>query len=406
MNPNPPRADQPERRPGWGRIAAALLIALPLGLLVVQNAFVASFSPVDPARAARLWSSHPSVLLEEGLSEVGELAASGRSVDPALIQRLLNAYPKAPLEPETFLVRGVQAQLAGDQALAGRAFLAARDRNPRIVSARYFMADHYLRTNQTAEGLAEISALVRLVPQSLPSVAPYLAAYAKQPEAAPRIREMVAKQPKLESELLAQLAGDPGNHDLIMYLWSGQGGGDAVRWQTGLLNELVAAGQFERAQSAWARFTGISPVRDKLFDPDFTSIDRPPFGWSLVSGPAGVAEPQAGGRLHIIYYGRDQLVLAKQLLLLSPGSFRLSMKVAQSSGDPEPLGWVIRCLPSETEIMSLPLASTSGGKVESFQVPPTGCSAQALELVGRPPEFPQQVDLTLSQLRLDRESAK
>ena len=98
---------------------------------------------------------------------------------------MLSASAKAPLAPEPFLVRGVQAQLSGEQQLALRSFLAARQRNPRGIAARYFLADHYLKVGETGPGLNEISALARLVPQSLPTVAPYLAAYAKTPSAAP-----------------------------------------------------------------------------------------------------------------------------------------------------------------------------------------------------------------------------
>jgi hypothetical protein len=172
-------------------------IALFVAFQVVRVAGVQSFSGQEPSRMASIWPGHPAVILESGLAKVGAMAAAGKPVDPPLLHQLLAASAKAPLAPEPFLVRGVEAQLAGDQSTALRAFLAARHRNPRTIAARYFLADHYLRAGQTGPGLAEISALARLVPQSLPSVAPFLAAYARSPGAAAQVKAMV--RPSLNS---------------------------------------------------------------------------------------------------------------------------------------------------------------------------------------------------------------
>ena len=178
-----------------------------------------------------MWSSHPSVILATGLDEVGRTAATGKPVDKVLVEGLLAVAVKAPLAPEPFLVRGVEAQLVGNEALAARAFLEARHRDPRSVAARYFLADHYLRTGETRQGLSEISALTGLVPQSLDGIAPYLAAYARSPGGAPEVKAMLGGHPELEPLLLNVLAADPGNNKLTLYLWSGHDGEIARGWQ-------------------------------------------------------------------------------------------------------------------------------------------------------------------------------
>lgn len=382
-------------------VPAALLVAF----VVVRLAFVQAFAIKDPGRAAGIWPGHPTVELEAGLAEVGEKAAAGRPVDKALVDRLVSVSRKAPLAPEPFLVRGVDAQMAGNLPLALRAYLAARRRNPRAVAPRYFLADLYLQAGQIEAGLGEIAALARLVPQSLPKIAPYLAGYARTSSAAPRIKEMLEAHPQLELALLNELAGDADNSELVINLWSGRGGEVARPWQGRLLNNLVQAGRFNEARTAWARFTGLSAEQDRLFDADFVAQGLPPFGWMFASSSSGIAEPQSGGRLHALYYGRDDFVLASQLLTLPPGRHRLSMVVIATSPSAKSLSWTIRCLPSSIQIAAVRL-DRSGAVTAPVAVPAGGCRAQRLELGGNAPEFPERAEVTIGQLRLQRDTAR
>ena len=376
--------------------------ALLAGFFVVRVAFVEAFAAKNPTTAAAVWAGHPAVLLESGLAQVGDMAAAGRPVDQSLVDRLISASAKAPLAPEPFLVRGVDAQVSGNRAVALQSYLAARERNPRAVAPRYFLADLYLKAGRTEPGLAEISALARLVPQSLPNVAKYLAAYARTPGAAPQVKKMLETHPQLELALLNELASDAASARLILYLWSGRGGEEARPWQGRLLEQLVATGRFNEARTAWARFTNISAEQDALFDAEFAAQALPPFGWMLASGASGIAEPQGGGRLHLVYYGRDDLILASQLMTLPPGRYRLSMNVSASSPAAKSLSATIRCLPSTSPLASLPL-HRRGAVTASFNVADRGCPAQRLEISGDAPEFPEQAELTVGRLRLERD---
>lgn len=379
--------------------------ALLAAWLVVRVAFVEAFSTKDPGTAAVVWAGHPAVLLETGLARVGEMAAAGRPIDRGLVHGLISASAKAPLAPEPFLVRGVDAQVSGNQSVALQSYLAARERNPRAVAPRYFLADLYLKAGRTEPGLAEISALSRLVPESLPNVAKYLAAYARTPGAAPQVKQMLVTHPQLELALLNELASDAASARLTLYLWSGRGGEEARPWQGRLLEQLVQAGRFNEARAVWARFTNVHPEQDSLFDAQFEARALPPFGWMLASGASGIAETQGSGRLHLIYYGREDLVLASQLMTLPPGRYRLSMKVDESSPAAKSLSATIRCLPSSNVIASLPLQRKEAVGA-SFDITAQGCAAQRLEISGDAPEFPERAEATVSQLRLERDEAQ
>src|SRR5262245_20446259 len=179
-----------------GRAITVLICALILAALVVRSAFVSAYVSQDPSRAAAFWPGHPSVVLASGLVEVGTSAAAARPVNPITVRSMQQAAAKAPLAPEPFLVRGVEAQLGGDAQLALQSFMAARERDPRSVAARYFLADHYLKAGQTQQGLAEISALTRLVPQSLGGIAPQLAAFARLPGGRKQVGILLRDQPQ------------------------------------------------------------------------------------------------------------------------------------------------------------------------------------------------------------------
>lgn len=386
-----------------GRAITVVIIALVMAALVIRNAFVDAYSVDDPAKAAAVWPGHPSVILASGLAEVGASAAAAKPVNPATVRRMLATAAKAPLAPEPFLVRGVEADVAGDAPLALRAFLAARQRDPRSVAARYFLADHYLKAGQTTQGLAEISALTRLIPQSLVAIAPQLAAFARVPGGAAQVRTLLRDQPQLEPWLLGELAAHPDDARLALSLWSGRTGESDRIWQLRLVNGLVSAGRFAEARTAWSRFDPRVRPADELIDPRFEANDPPPFGWTLASGAAGVAEPLGGGRLHILFYGRDDLVLASQLILLKPGRYRLAMQVNGASPSANSLSWVVRCMPAVRDLATIDLGSAKAGALAAdFVVPPQGCEAQQLELVGTAPELPEQADLTIAGLSLSR----
>jgi len=388
----------------WVRTGLVLAAAFYLAFLVIRVALVQSDASKNAPWMAKFWPGHPAVVLESGLVEVGARAAAAEPIDAALVNRLLAASAKAPLAPEPFLVRGVGAQLARDHQLALRAFLAARERSPRTIAARYFLADHYFKAGLTNPGLAEISIIARLVPQSLPSVVPFLADFARSPGATPQVKELLRNHPRLEPVLLETLSDDAQNVDLILALWSGRGGEQDVAWQSRLLAQMVGAGHVELARATWARFTGGSAEPDQLFDPEFGKRTLPPFGWTLASGPAGVAEPEGGGRLHALFYGRDDLALAWQILTLKPGRYRLSMKV-EATPSPNALHWTVKCLPSSNEV-GLVALDRSGSLSTTFAVPPANCAAQRLELSGAAQQIPQRADVTISQFRLQPEAAQ
>src|SRR5690242_16900729 len=108
-------------------------IALLLGAQVIRNAAVAALAGGDPELAARIWPGHPAAEIPLGMTEIGRAAGRAGAIPASSLTAISDAARKAPLAPEPFLVRGVQAQLAGDQKGSIRAFSAAITRDPRSL---------------------------------------------------------------------------------------------------------------------------------------------------------------------------------------------------------------------------------------------------------------------------------
>ena len=371
-------------------VAAALLLVVQ----VVRNAAVAQFAELLPARAAKAWPGHPQVQLTIGLTEIAMASRQHQPVAPATFSRITDAARKMPLAPEPFLVRGVQAQIDGDRALAGEAFRAAELRDGRAIAPRYFLADLYFRAGDARSGLREIAVLSRIVPNGVSSLAPYVAAYSKNPRNWPALRALFRSDPALADASLSALSTDPANADLVLALGNVR---SRATWQDRLVASLVTAQQYGKARSIWAQIAGSAPVSG-IFDPAFAdSKAPPPFNWVLTSSTVGLAERRNG--LHVIFYGQEDGPLATQLLLLAPGAYRLAMPVTGDKGHARSLVWSLTCANSTTPIGRIAL-DEAAARGWAFTVP-AGCAAQKLELSGVSSDMPQQVDVTIGRLQLE-----
>ena len=383
-----------------------MILALLAAVGVVRTAVVARYSETNPALAARVWPSNPSAQLWLGLTEIGNAMNQRRPVAPAVVERIMDSANKAPLAPEPFLVRGVQAQVAGNERLAALAFTAARLRDGRSVPARYFLAEYYFRAGNAEGGLREIAILARMVPVGVASLAPYVAAFSKNPATRPKLKALFRADPQLEDAALQTLASDPGNADLILSLADlSRFKDNAPPWSVPLLAGLVQAGQYGKAHDVWVTLAHVRPAPGTLlFDAGFTDDKTPPpFNWALTSSAVGLAERQPGGRLHVIFYGQEDGVLASQLLLLPPGRYRLAMQLTGDSAHARSLLWSVTCANSKATLACVPLDSAAAARGWQMTVP-ADCPAQQLELLGASPDLPQQVDLTIGNLRLSPEA--
>jgi hypothetical protein len=378
--------------------AAALLIAVQ----VARTAVVAGASEARPDVAAALWSSHPRVELSLAMTAIARAARDGRQVPASVFALVGDAASKAPLAPEPFLVRGVQAELAGDGATAQRAFEAAQWRDPRSLPAAYFLADRYFRTGDAARGLREIAALSRLAPGAGNAVGPYLAAYATDRANWPELRKLFRANPQLAEPVLVTLASDIRTVPAVLALAEPSRSTAEAQWLGPLLTTLTDSRKYAQARAIWAKAARV-PGHELVYDTGFSDNRAPPpFNWALTSSAVGLAERQPGGRLHIVFYGQEDGVLATQLLVLPPGSYRLSMQLLGDAARAKSLTWSVWCDKAQAPLASITLDAAVRGW--QFTVP-SNCPAQWLRLSGSSSDIPEQADVTIAGLKVQKVAA-
>jgi len=338
------------------------------------------------------------------MTEVGEAAARGSAPSALTLDRLRQLATAAPLDPEPFLVQAAITERGGDLDKAERLLIEARRRDPRSIAARYLLADVWLRKGRVVDALGEMAILGRLVPSSSLQMVPALAQYAQSPGAAAKLHTILDSNPQLREPLLNALAADPNNIDLILQLRGNvqRGTRDEQRWQSKLLGELISQGEFLRAHDLWRQLSGLpSETESLIFNPGFNDIPAPPpFDWEFGSSSAGFAEP-GNGSMQVDFYGRDNAALAGQLLLLPPGNYAF-LSPASGTVAPNALIWTLTCLSGGPPLMQLDLGAQGPGRPTSFTVPASQCSAQRLVLIGRGQDMPQESNVRIGPLRLER----
>jgi tetratricopeptide (TPR) repeat protein len=377
------------------------LLALVMGLEIARLTVANRVADDDPAFAAWLAPGSPSANVSAGMAAVGRAAAQGRDPDQLTMDRFRAAAAAAPLAPEPFLLHGALAERAGDLQRARILLDQARLRNPRSTAALYLLADISVRENDVLAALSDIATLARLLPAASMQVIPSLAQFARTPGAEKELGAVLEANPKLKRPLLISLAADPANAELVLSLAGSDSASldtDARSWKALLVRGFVARGDYDRAYRIWRNFAGLPANASPLvFNGDFRRTPAPPpFDWSYASGTGGVAEPDSG-RLHVLYYGRDNnFILATQLLLLPPGVYRLRSPVTHT-GAGQSLGWNIACAKSGSQLLDSPI----GGGVLEFTVQ-EGCPAQTLTLRGRSSDTPQDVDALIGPVSIQK----
>ena len=383
------------------RRAVIVVFALLLAVQVVRNAAVTALATLHPGNAAKLWATHPAVEISLGLARIGEAARARQSIDPATFAMIDDAAVKSPLSPEPFLVHGVKEKTAGNLDAARRVFVAAQWRDPRSLPAAYFLADYYFRTGHVLDGLQQTTLLARLSPGGVTAVAPFIASYAQNRANWPQMRALFRSQEGFEDQVLSVLAQNAANADAVLALADADHRKPSSPWLATLLQTLVNSGDYARARAIWSSVGGGQLGNQLIYDATFSSPGPPPpFNWTFSTSTVGIGERQPGGRLHVIFYGNEDGVLASELLTLPPGSYRLQMQVVGAPVHAETLRWSVRCDKAQEAIGSASIvdAATRGW---TFQVP-SNCPAQWLELSGRSGDIAQQSEVTITGLGLSR----
>ena len=385
---------------GMLRIAVAIAWVVLASAFVLRSAFVSAYSAAHVERAERVWPGHPSVLSARAILNVARSTSHGRSLDQETRAMIEDIARAEPLAPEPYLIAGAEAQKNNDLDRAERLLLEARQRDPRGRATRFLLAELYVSQGRIREGVPETAALGRLVPGSAEPLSKAFARYIETAGVPEGMGEVMRSNPGLSHSILGELSTKASNADLLLKIaaLAPRTPGPAPGWQTRLINELVEGGDYRRARQVWAQLGGREPdPTETIHDPRFEGSDAPaPFNWTLAT--EGAVIERQDGSLHILYFGRNDVTLATQLLVLQPGRYRLQMSVSGAVAKAA-VRWRIGCLPDKSIVLDRPIEQA--GEVDAMvEVPARGCGAQQLALLAQAGESAASSDFAISGLSL------
>jgi hypothetical protein len=371
--------------------------------------------------AARAPSEH-AVRLSPGSAEVLARAAEGEMragdmEDAGYLARL--SLSKAPFDVEALRVLAMSEAEAGRTDQADELMTLAGNWSLRDSAAHSWLIESRLRRGNYASAFAHADTLVRRRADLRPQVFNLFSTAAEtDPRAGPYLASELADSPPWRAEYLQSLYRRPNGLQLLAGLALGleQTEGPFTTAELQSLYQALYQGR---------RIAGLKTIRETLDRPSADSIlvngefaDQEtllPFGWQLGVGP-GISvgllnddrKPELTA-LRVIHDARNAQDLASQLVLMAPGSYRLSGRQRLENGRGRTgFAWQIQCLESSEIIgeVRFDLDMDTQSDWSSFQtrvvVPEQGCTAQIVKLV--PINTGRRTDIVIwfSQLALER----
>jgi hypothetical protein len=392
----------------YGLLGLVALGAVGLAVLILRIALV-EVLPAPFAAASSVAPDHP-VLTLAAAELSGEQAPSN-----VLLRHIPATARQAPLASEPFLASAAASVSRGDNARAVELLEEARHRDPRDPAVRLLLMQQYVAQRRIVEATDELVSLTRLMPDGYELIVAHLAQLAADPSTSEATKQALADKPSLDS-VLQYLATNHADPELILSFAEKRRAtdGPAPQWQATLVRNLVEGGEIRKAYGLWQSFYQVnaSARSNMVYDPEFRTLPgQPPFNWWLASGEIGAAEGSRDGALEVDYFGRSSGTLAEQLLMLTPGTYTLTMQAEGAEReDTSRLGWTVTCASKEHEMLAeLSLESISYTPrrfSKTFTVPDAGCSGQWLRLAGIADEFPVARDAKISGLAVTRSRSR
>ncbi len=371
--------------------------------------------------ATRAPSEH-AIRLSPGSAEVLARAAEGEMragdmEDAGYLARL--SLSKAPFDVEALRVLAMAEAEAGRTVQADELMTLAGNWSLRDSAAHSWLIESRLRQGNYASAFAHADTLVRRRADLRPQVFNlFSTAIETDPRAGPYLASELADSPPWRSEYLQSLYRRPNGLQLLAGLALGLEKTDGPFTSTELQSLYQALYQGRR-------IAGLQTIRETLDRPSTAAIlvngefanqeAILPFGWQLGVGPGlsvGLLNDDRRPELtalRVIHDARNAQEVVSQLVLMEPGTYRLSGRQRLENGRGRTgFAWQVQCLES-SEIISevrFQLDMDAQADWSSFQtrvvVPAQGCTAQIVKLV--PINTGRRTDIVMwfSQLALER----
>ncbi|MFL9839851.1 hypothetical protein ABS767_02645 [Sphingomonas sp. ST-64] len=335
------------------------------------------------------WGGRPNAALANRLLAQPEPGASNLTASGAMARIALK---REPLNVEAINALAIIAAYRGDEHAAGQLFDASEKRSRRHIPTQIWLIEDAVRRNNIPSALQHYDRALRTSKGAADFLLPTLVAASDDPEILPALTKILTPRPEWWPQFLTLAIKDVQHPHTLMAL------GRSLRLRLSneeeaafiqqILRRMVAENQYRFAYAYYAEAAGgdaarPEPIRDGDFSGEGSQL---PFDWWLRDEYELSAGREVFGdntRLVLRSSGRGGEV-ARQLLILEPGSYRLQGQIG-STGTRlavQPLV-EIRCDKGKEPLIRrlLPASDSSGVAIDMpFAVPPN-CGGQWLRII-------------------------
>ena len=383
------------RLPSKARLLVALLFVATIGWLVAAVGAGAVLRNGQPDRALGFapWDARAAArAAERGLTKGGADPSSLRQAG-ALAR---NALSRDATVVPAWRLMGLLEVAAKREGRAAGLFHMSERLSRRDLPTQLWLIEESVKRNDVPDALRHYDIALRTNPRSHDMLMPILVAAAGAPQTASDLGRLLATRPLWAGNFYYRLGQSPAAtapdpaHVARMLAIARRGGPFANEGVLrGLLESMVERGAYQPALHLFGTLSGQaarSPktVRNGTFE---GTNDFAPMDWDL-SGEVDLgAEARAGvggrGNALVVWASTDRNgVVARQILMLPPGSYRLRYKAGRTQASaPSRLEWRIACAGTEAFLLSGPVipGATAIARETGFRIP-AGCAAQWLSL--------------------------
>jgi hypothetical protein len=369
--------------------AAALVLAAPIAY------FQAAANADLPApRWAREWNGFRLAAdARARLSGDRQNPQAGLTLGPGAPELARAAYVREPLASNALFVLALeQAPLGADYRAGPIAREAVRLDKRSSLLQLLMIADAGGRADFPAL-FAHADLLAAAHPELANATLSPMFARLGEPAAVPIVAAALAKNPRWADAFKRYVPQDAAA--LRSYVALRRAAGKGVRWDSDplLINALAGKGLFDEAFALWREIEGLRA------DPYGFAADTrtTPIGWQLVESGARSARIEANGAMTVWVERGAGGEVARRLLQLPPGRYRLDLEVAANEADPA-FTLALQCAVGGGAAQRYPLGARTMLSVGEGPCPAWWMIIEASALDSR-----HGIEATLSKWRLTRE---
>jgi hypothetical protein len=398
------------------RAVAAILILILGGWLVVASSAASLLGASGSDRVLRLapFDARTIAARSEGMFQA---AASGSGpADKDEIVRLSRAsLARDPTVLPAWRTLALSAAVEGDLALARRHFDIAESLSRRDSITQIWLIEEYVRNNDVPGALKHYDIALRTSSRVADVLIPILVNATGEADVVGPLSKILAQEPSWASQFYTIFVqAFPSSQTALQFV--NQLPPEVRTRHSGTLRDLVRKMiQKGEYRHAWGAYVALSDnpsqalVRNSDFEADPTFS---PFEWDLVDERDRRAEQvprlddQSQTSLRVLGSGGAIGTVAKQMLMLEPGGYRMSSLV-EFAGSPglERLSWRIECVRAGDPIYRLDAPARRQGRINmtgAFRVPGSGCEAQWLQLELMAPDTPSGAEAWVHNITIER----